>query len=362
MRRLWQWLTIQLPEQSFAWLLAATRRPRTFIVALIVIPLTAALALTYTANVSMWRERALQYLLVTARLGAHLLEETLTDTWHFERIVTAQPAFLDAARGRHTAQLNRILKDAVELIPKVDLALFVSLDGRVLASSGEPEWVGRDISGEDSFQGARQGGWQPYVSGVYLRGESLEKVVGVVWPVTHRGELIGLLQVQYRLETIRAWLAKIRVEPGGFLYIVDHRDQLVVYPFQVMPGRPKVVSDWPPVASPVTNEGRTLVFRGGRRVTPWLAGIMPIGSFGWRVVAVQPETAALQPLQRLFWTLVLVIGLLSIGVLTIGLRWARIQAMSLQLLRQNAKLLKQLQQHRLMERGNSERKPGEPSS
>lgn len=357
MRRLLPRLTTPLSERAFAWLLAAARRPRAFIVGLVLIPLTVVLAVTYSVNASMWQAQSQRHLLMTARLAAQILDETLTDTWRFEQLISTQPEFLEATRSREASRLGRVLQHAVTLIPKVDLALFISPQGRVLASSGDDTWVGRDVSSEDSFQGASLQG-QPYISAVHLREDtSLEKVVAVVWPVTHRGELLGLLQVQYRLETIRAWLAKIRVEPSGFLYLVDHRHQLVVYPFQVLPGRPKVVSSWPPVAHRLPADGDTLAFRGGRKAEPWLAGIAPVGTIGWRVVAVQPTAAALQPLHRLFWALVMLLGMLAAATLAVGWHWARVQAMSLHLLGQNAKLLKQLQQRRLLDRGRPGKTP-----
>ena len=162
--------------------------------------------------------------------------------------------------------------------------------------------------------------------------------------------MIELIQVQHRVEEVKSWLQKIRVEPDGFLYVVDHRDQLVIFPFQVLPGKPRVVSDWPPVAHPLTADGAALAFtdrRGGRR---WLAGAFPIGTIGWRVVAVQPEASALRVLHRVLWPLGILVGLLALILVAVSMRWAQVQSLSLRLLRQNTKLLKQQQQRSTLDR------------
>jgi hypothetical protein len=143
----------------------------------------------------------------------------------------------------------------------------------------------------------------------------------------------------------------VRVEPGGFTYVVDHRGQLVVFPFQAIAGRPTVVSSWPPVAARLPPEGTTMSFTDQRSGRTWLAGAHPVGGTGWRVVAVQPEAEALQTLRRVFVALGLLVALMSI-VAAIGIsRWVRLHAFTLQMARQNAKLLKQLNQSRLLDRG-----------
>ena len=132
-------------------------------------------------------------------------------------------------------------------------------------------------------------------------------------------------------------------------YVTDHHDQLVVYPFQVLPGKPKVVSDWPPVAQPLSPEGASLSFadRKGRR---WLAGVHPVGTIGWRIVAVQPEEAALRVLHRVLWPMGILMGGLALLLVLLSRRWAQLQESSMNLLRQNTKLLKQLQQRKTLDK------------
>jgi hypothetical protein len=159
------------------------------------------------------------------------------------------------------------------------------------------------------------------------------------------------------VEEVKSWLQKIRVDTEGFLYVVDHHQQLVVYPFQILPGKPKVVADWPPVAQPLTDTGSTLAFRDRRTGRQWLAGVHPIGAIGWRVVAVQPEGAALRVLYRTLWFLGVVVAALALLLMAVSLRWAKVQESSLRLLQQNTKLLRDLQQQQTLQRLRQSPKP-----
>jgi hypothetical protein len=191
---------------------------------------------------------------------------------------------------------------------------------------------------------------------VYLAdGPSMEKHVAVVSPLALGDGLPGVLHIQYRIETVKSWMQKLRVEPAGFLYVTDQQQQLVVFPFQVLRGRPKPVGDWTPVAVDLPPDGAALVFRHPRTAERWLAGVHPVGTpgdsgarpTGWRVVAVQPEAAALRLVRRLFDLLAVVVLALVLVVGGVGLRWLQLHALTLRLLRQHAKLLHQGRQSRL---------------
>jgi hypothetical protein len=347
-----EWATLTLPSLFSAWLLQAYRRPLKFLVGLVIVPLALIFLTTQLMNVALWRQQTLRNLQVTARLAAEIVEGSLGETFRFEEMIAAQPGFVEAVQRGERSTLTRQLIGSLTLIPHVDRALVTSAEGKVLATApDQPELIGTDVSQSEPFQGARRGGWHPYVSAVHLReGPEIEKVVGIVLPILHDGTPAGLLQLQHRVETVKLWLQKIRIDPQGFLYVVDHEDQLVVYPFQVLPGKPKAVSDWPPVALPLSPDGGSLAFRDARTGRRWLSGVYPIGELGWRVVAVQPEAAALSVLHRVLWPTGILVGLLCVLLALVSRQWAKLQESSLRLLSQNTKLLKQLQQEETLKR------------
>lgn len=348
-----RWLLVDLPELITAWMLPSYRRPLGFLVGLGVLPLGIILVVAYQINASLGQTQALHNLHVASQLAAETIDETLLETLRLESAIAAQPDFLDHLQHRDRTALGRDVQRGLAFMPRADYAMVLSPEGEVLAVAPDrPELVGTRQDGGETFQAAQQSGWQPYISGVYLReGPEIEKVVGVVFPVRQGEQLVGLLQVQHRVEEVKSWLQKIRIEPDGFLYVVDQHQQLVVHPMQVLPGRPRRVADWPAVAQPLGEQGATLVYRQATSHRRWLAGINPVGELGWRVVAVQPESAALLAFRRVFWTLAGLISLLMVIVVGLSLGWVRLHLFSLRLLRQNAKLIRQLQQRWLKSKG-----------
>lgn len=359
MSRLRQLVSVNIPDHFRAWFLQAYRHPLPFLSGLGVLPLVLIIGLTYQVNANLWRRQTLHNLGVTARLAAEIIKETLEETLRFERMLIAQPGIGNELKTQDRARLTHRLQHALTFMPRVDRAMLLTLQGQVVAAHpNHPGLIGSTVAEREPFRGAQQSSWRPYVSAVYLReGPEAEKVVGVMWPISQGDQVIGLLQAQHRVEEVKSWLQKIRIDPQGFLYVVDQRDQLVVFPFQVLRGQPKAVSDWPPVAKPMAKEGTTLVFRNARDGKRWLAAVYPVESTGWRVVAVQPERAALRAFDQVFWSLGMVMVFLVGLVVAAVLRWAQLHTLSLRLMRQNAKLLKQLQQHRLFERGSQKGQP-----
>ena len=338
-----------------AWLFQVYRKPLQFLFIILVVPLAVIVIATHQASVSMARRQALQNLRMTAKVAAEAMQATLTDAVLFAQLVSQNPGFVDALARNDVHAINADIEQALPLLPDAGEVIVTNAQGTVLtAFPDQAALIGKDLSTEGAYRGAQKGGWHPYVSSVKVRDEaSLEKIVHVAVPVSREGRHLGLLIIEYRIESVRLWVQRVRVEPEGFIYAVDQDKQLVVYPFQILPGKPKVVSDWQPVAQPLLPDGFSMPFRDQRANRQWLAGVSPIGDTGWRVVAVQPDDAVLRVLYRIFLPMsVLVVILLGL-VLFVSMRWAALQALNFRLLQQNAKLLKQSQQRWTLEQGKS---------
>lgn len=339
-------------------LLQAYRKPLGFLLCLVLFPLALVGVVTYRLNVDAQARQAFHHLQVTAHLAAEIIEETLAHTVQLERVLAAQPGFPEALRAQDAGWLQLRLGDALALSPRITALSVLTPDGTMLAAApAAPTRVGQLIGDTEALDALRRNPQQPYVSAVYFEEQPApRKVVHIYCPILEGEQVVGLVQAEHEVEAVKAWLQKIRVEPAGFVYVVDHKQQLVVYPFQVLPGRPKVVAEWPTVQLPLAEEGATLGFRDSRG-REWLAGLYPLQELGWRVVAVQPRAAALQILDQSVQTMALLLGLLALALVVVSLWWARLQASSLQLLKQNTKLLKEMQQRMLLER---RKRPPEP--
>lgn len=332
-----------------AWLLALYRRPVVFLGTLLAIPLVAVCAWLAIANERQWRRHEAEHLLTTARLASRIITEELTRTHQIERAVAERADFRAAVRHRDAPAVQTFLQTLSDVTPMIDRAFVTDSDGRALASVPPNPSASLPLLTPTET---------PSVSGVYLgHPEAGDKAVLASYPLHDEGERLGALHIQYRLEEIQRWIDKVRVEPGGFVYVTDGDGYLVAYPFQVLPGRPKNVSGWPPVASAVTGAGRPLRFVSGRPVRRWTAAVVPVEPFGWRVIAQQPDAEMLKPFYELIGSFLVMSLLLLLVVGLPALRWTQLHRATLQLLEQQARLLRADQQRRLSEAFRQRREP-----
>ena len=328
-----------------AWFLELYRQPLAFLLTAIGIPLVGLCVWLYAENERGWRAREGEDLLVAARLASRIIQEELGQTRQIEDALAGRAAFIDAVKRGDRGALEASLQLLLDVTPMIDRVMVMDLEGRLVAAVSSA--VDNPSTAADPprtvwrLPRPHAGRGQP-VSGVYLRdAASGEKVVTVSGPVYEGNQALGLLQVQYRLQDISRWLDKVRVEPGGFVYVVDQAGFLVSYPFQLVPGQPKNVSTWPPVKGPLSPQGEVMRFWQGRPAGPWTAAVVAVEPFGWRVIAQQADAVMLRPFYRIVLSFLALIGLLA-GILSFFLlRWAALHQAALRLLAQQAKLLAQ---------------------
>ena len=122
MGRLRAWLTTEVPQQLFAWLLTSYRRPVWLFWTAVVLPVVLLVAAMYAASTALWRGHALANLQVTARLAAEITRETLEETAALERLLGARPEFQTAVAAGDAAATVRHLEEVLALFPRVDEA------------------------------------------------------------------------------------------------------------------------------------------------------------------------------------------------------------------------------------------------
>lgn len=337
------WLAI--PE----WFLRLYRRPWLLIATLLGTPLLVTSLWLYVVNEHAWRAREGRDLLVAARLAARLIQEELTQSHAIEAAMAARPAFRKALKRRDRAALTSHLELLLDVTPMIDRAAILDAARtplvEVTASSSErPD----PMPPGHASAAASDPPWPPPVSGVYLRDQASGEKAVEVSSLVHDGDAtLGVLQVQYRLQELSRWFEQVRIERSGFLYLVDRRGRLVAYPFQLVPGQPKDVSGWAPVAEQASARGTLVRFAQGRPPRPWTAAVVALEPFGWRVVAQQPDAEMLEPFRRLVASFVLLTAVLIGFVSWLVTRWARLHQATLQLVAQQARLLRSSEQRRL---------------
>lgn len=330
----------------FTFLIALYRRPVAFLCLLFTVPLAVVSCWIFIVNEGQWRARESRNLLTTARLAARTIQEEFERTQRIEAALMAHPEEREALLRRDRPALTATLKWLMDMSPNINRARILDAHGRVVVEVRPGPLEGSTHAAlEDvvpSWPAADS------VSGVYLSDEpSMEKVVAVTSAIEHVGAPIGMVQVQYRLEEIARWLEKIRIEPAGFLYVADRQGLLMAYPFQLLPGAPKDVSAWTPVAVPPSVQGRILQFAQGSPPQPWTAAVVTLEPSGWRVVAQQADRHMLGPFRTLVWSFVVLVVLVAMFVSLCAGRWARLHRATLRLLAQQARLLQLSEQRRV---------------
>jgi len=187
-------------------------------------------------------------------------------------------------------------------VPAVSDLSHLDLSGKeqLHVSRLEPDVVGSqtDFSRAPKFVEARAG--KTYWSPVYLRNGS-EPYATLAVPVGKYAVEVTTAEVS--LGDVAKIVSQIEVGPGGYAYVVDSRDQLVVHPDGRVLRSRRDLSAVAQVQSArterpgPTDDARIAVVAeglGGGRV---LAAHAPIGSLGWLVFIERPAADAYAPLR-----------------------------------------------------------------
>lgn len=325
-----------LPMALPWWFLTLYRRPGRFLGLVLGVPLLVACFWIYRVSERQWRVREGEDLIIAARMTGRMLEEELSRAQAVQAAIAHRPDFVRAVMQSDREAILQDLQVLLQLSPQAARILVRDREGRMLAQvTAESDPL---APSPDAWPAAEDR--QPAVSGVYLGdATSGEKVVGVSTPILEGRVPVGMVQTQYSLEAIARWLQRTRVGSSGFLYVVDNQGFLVAHPYQVLPGKPKNVSHWAPVAAALSADGRLVRFEDGKPARAWTAGVVMVAPYGWRVVAQQLDAAMLAPFYHLVYAFAAVILLLAGLLAALILRWARLHETTLELLAKQTQLL-----------------------
>lgn len=156
-----------------------------------------------------------------------------------------------------------------------------------------PEVRGQNFSDRDWYKGVSQN-WQAYVSGVYRRAARPQyNVVAIAVPIRSAvNEVIGVLVLQIKLDSLFAWMEGLSLGETGFAYIVDQTGKVVVHP--KFPPQAEIID-----LSNVSVVAMLLEQKEGVSVTynqieqeERLTAYRPVEKYGWGVVVQEPTTSA----------------------------------------------------------------------
>lgn len=116
--------------------------------------------------------------------------------------------------------------------PYIDRIFLSDVKGTTLAYyPASPENVGRDLSFRDWYKGVSRN-WEPYVSEIFKRAPIPQfNTVGVMSPIkSTEGKPLGAVGFAVNLNSFHELTNSFKVDRGGFIYIVNHKGQVVSHP------------------------------------------------------------------------------------------------------------------------------------
>jgi putative methionine-R-sulfoxide reductase with GAF domain len=239
--------------------------------------------------------------LATAREVSYLVGEHFNWSIKIGHYFVSTPMLVYSVENKDidgvTERLNRLLNT----VPDIDRAYIATPEGILWVDyPPHPELWGRNVSQRDWYRGVSRY-WQSYVSEVYLRDIVEPRyVVSVAIPIKNSSKnsnnVIGIVVMQHRLETVQKWVAPVRLGKSGVIYIVDKNGRLVAHPTED-PLQPRNFSSVKVVSKVLIGmEGVENTYDPFENKT-MLSAYVPVRGLGMGVIAQQPIEEAFSPIK-----------------------------------------------------------------
>lgn len=234
--------------------------------------------------------------LATAKEVSYLVGEHFNWSIKVGNYFVSTPRLVYSVENLDRSGVSERLALLLASVPDIDRAAVVTPEGILWVDYPQnPEVWNTNRSTRDWYKGVSRN-WHPYVSEVYHRELEPRYVVTVALPIKNNSNVIGILIMQHRLETIQKWVAPIRLGKSGVIYIVDKNGRIVAHPTED-PGRPPDYSSVPIVSKVLRGmEGVEEVYDPIENAT-MLSAYVPVKSIGMGVIAQQPIEEAFSSIE-----------------------------------------------------------------
>jgi PAS domain S-box-containing protein len=230
--------------------------------------------------------------------------------------------FREAVQRRDRPEALVHLRQLQELFPEMDAAFLVDPDGVLWARFPEtPELYGKSFADREWYRGVSRA-WRPHVSNVFVSAASGEPSIVLAVPVrTLEGKVIGIIGSSQRLAVIRQWLLPIKI-PGGGLYVVDRKGQLVFHPSRTGTQHVSDYAQVPTVQRLLHGDEGLLEGENPVEHDVRLSAYRQLPSLGWGLVVYRSKNVALLRIRTLMLAsgaagLVLTLALALLGVVAL---------------------------------------------
>lgn len=277
---------------------------RTVFLLLFVLPGFALVLFSYTRFYSGTTAAVVEQKKMLAHLAANSVYDRLNAIVELGTSFASRPLVVEAVdRGDWPAAM-RILANIPATFPYIDRIVLYDLDAVIRADvPSDPGVIGQGRTDKPWYAGIIKN-WQPYISPVYRRGATPRmNLIAATFPIRKnagaaglhtaaQGPVIGILQLQLRLELFQEWVQRSGLDAGAMVYIVDQRGHIVAHPrienlevnidFSGVPAVRKLLQGRSGAEfsyNPVEQQERFVAYE-------------PVRQYDWGVVVAQPAAMA----------------------------------------------------------------------
>lgn len=271
-----------------------SRRRAAFIFSAVLLPLAVLGWFCYWQIHQNLTQTAFERRQALANLAARALREKLEGLVNLGISLATRVRFRELiSQGQWTGAIA-VLDSVPRDFPSVERAFLTDREGTLMADTPAiPEVHGKNFAFREWYRGAVKNR-SAYVSPVYKRtAEPRLNVIAVAVPIFSKAkEMIGLLVLQIRLETILEWSRETDVGRAGLIYFLDDKGQIAAHPGYSLEG--EIVDQWRffVTRKVLKGEAGTDLFYNPEKKTESVVAFAPVRKFGWGVVVEQSAAEA----------------------------------------------------------------------
>ncbi|TAM45675.1 MAG: hypothetical protein EPN55_07660 [Gammaproteobacteria bacterium] len=229
-----------------------------------------------------------------AQLAAATLAEKFSRVVDVAVSLATRVRFRDLVAEGNWDEAIEIMRAVPKDLPQIERLFLADVSGTLKADiPALPGVRGMNFAFREWYQGVRRD-WRPYISSVYKRTAAPQlNVFAVVAPVkSAAGNVVGILVLQIRIDSLIEWIKTVATDRGEFIYLVDSKGQLAFHSRHPGSGDIVNLSETPVVQKMrLDGHGVTVGFEPGEQEDSIVAYALVPG-YGWGVVAQQPMRAS----------------------------------------------------------------------
>jgi PAS domain S-box-containing protein len=276
---------------------------RALFVLLFVFPGLLLVFFSYTRFYSESTASILAEKRLLALLAANIVHDRLNAIVDLGISFATRPRVVEEIEKGNWAGAMQVLDSVPQTFPFIDRLVLFDPDAIIKADiPPAPEVIGQSRADRGWYAGIRKN-WQPYISEIYQRGvKPRQNIIAAVFPikkarsaVSPSGDeetVIGILQLQLKLEIFQEWIKRTDVGPGVFIYIVDQSGRIVAHPFMDNLEVSIDFSAVPVVQKLLQGKGGAEFYYNPVEKEERFSAYEPVKGHGWGVVVTQPSRNA----------------------------------------------------------------------